>query len=316
VAAGLAGLRIIDVTNPQSPIEIGYNDSLNYADRVVVSGNYAYVTDGLLRIIDVSNAHGPTEAAYCHLPGTSMDVAVSGNYAYVTVGGGLQIVDVSDPHHPTLNGFCSTPHNPPYGVAVSGNDVYVADADSGLRVIDVSDPQHPTEIGRYHDSLLLARGVVVSGGYAYVAGGRLEIVDISNPASPILAGYHDGPWNARSVALSGNYACVAEMAYGLYVFQFTGTGVHETPKDEVRTTDRPATIVRGELEIPPTNYRSPLTAYRFPLTAQLLDVSGRKALDLRPGTNDVSRLAPGVYFIQGRTTDDGRRTTTKIIIQH
>ncbi|MBN2465312.1 hypothetical protein JXD38_06785, partial [candidate division WOR-3 bacterium] len=29
----------------------------------------------------------------------------------------------------------------------------------------------------------------------------------------------------------------------------------------------------------------------------LLDISGRKALDLVPGENDVRALAPGVYFI-------------------
>ena len=31
--------------------------------------------------------------------------------------------------------------------------------------------------------------------------------------------------------------------------------------------------------------------------SELLDVSGRKVLDLHPGTNDVSRLSPGVYFV-------------------
>jgi hypothetical protein len=30
----------------------------------------------------------------------------------------------------------------------------------------------------------------------------------------------------------------------------------------------------------------------------LLDISGRKMLDLRPGPNDVGRLAPGVYFVR------------------
>jgi len=30
--------------------------------------------------------------------------------------------------------------------------------------------------------------------------------------------------------------------------------------------------------------------------AELLDISGRKVLDLRPGPNDVRCLAPGVYF--------------------
>jgi len=32
--------------------------------------------------------------------------------------------------------------------------------------------------------------------------------------------------------------------------------------------------------------------------AELLDVSGRKAMDLVPGENDVSGLAPGVYFVR------------------
>jgi len=29
----------------------------------------------------------------------------------------------------------------------------------------------------------------------------------------------------------------------------------------------------------------------------LLDAAGRKVLDLKPGANDVRRLAPGVYFV-------------------
>jgi hypothetical protein len=30
---------------------------------------------------------------------------------------------------------------------------------------------------------------------------------------------------------------------------------------------------------------------------ELLDISGRKVLDLRPGANDVGQVAPGVYFV-------------------
>ena len=35
-----------------------------------------------------------------------------------------------------------------------------------------------------------------------------------------------------------------------------------------------------------------------PQAASLLDVSGRKVLDLHPGANDARRLAPGVYFVR------------------
>jgi hypothetical protein len=51
------------------------------------------------------------------------------------------------------------------------------------------------------------------------------------------------------------------------------------------------TIVRGVLEMP-------LTGDRLPLPASLLNLAGRRVLDLKPGPNDVSRLAPGVYFVR------------------
>jgi hypothetical protein len=47
----------------------------------------------------------------------------------------------------------------------------------------------------------------------------------------------------------------------------------------------------------------------------LLDISGRKVLNLQPGVNDVRTLAPGVYFVrdEGQGMDVGR--TRKVVIQ-
>jgi hypothetical protein len=43
----------------------------------------------------------------------------------------------------------------------------------------------------------------------------------------------------------------------------------------------------------------------------LLDVSGRKVLDLRPGRNDVRALPAGVYFVRHVV---GNRTT-KVVVE-
>jgi YVTN family beta-propeller protein len=69
-----------------------------------------------------------------------------------------------------------------------------------------------------------------------------------------------------------------------------------------------ATVVRGVLFV--TEDEGPGTKN------ELLDVSGRKVLDLRPGANDVRALAPGVYFIrdEGRGAEDVGRTR-KVVIQ-
>jgi hypothetical protein len=101
------GLRIIDISNPQSPNEVGYFDTPGYARDVHVSGSYAYVAaggkEGLriidiriidIRIIDISNPQSPNEVGYFDTPGYARDVHVSGSYAYVAAGdyGGLCIL--------------------------------------------------------------------------------------------------------------------------------------------------------------------------------------------------------------------------------
>lgn len=47
-----------------------------------------------------------------------------------------------------------------------------------------------------------------------------------------------------------------------------------------------------------------------------LDISGRMVLDLHSGANDVSRLSPGVYFVRGPKTEEGRPVTAvrKIVV--
>jgi len=59
---------------------------------------------------------------------------------------------------------------------------------------------------------------------------------------------------------------------------------------EVERESRPgATVVRGVLWLAPASDHEPSAA-------SLLDVTGRRIMKLRPGANDVSGLAPGVYF--------------------
>ncbi|MDP6796866.1 MAG: hypothetical protein QGG33_03490, partial [Candidatus Krumholzibacteria bacterium] len=64
-----------------------------------------------------------------------------------------------------------------------------------------------------------ARSVAVSGNYAYVADGYsgLQIVDVSDPAAPLIIGSVDTPDTAFGVAVAGNYAYVADRYSGLQI---------------------------------------------------------------------------------------------------
>ena len=63
--------------------------------------------------------------------------------------------------------------------------------------------------------------------------------------------------------------------------------------DERGTMNAGPTVVRSVLFLP-----GAVSGERSAEHAELLDVSGRKVLGLKPGANDVRHLSPGVYFVR------------------
>jgi len=71
---------------------------------------------------------------------------------------------------------------------------------------------------------------------------------------------------------------------------------------------RIATVVRGVLWM---GDRGPETEDR----GELLDISGRRVMDLKPGANDVRALSPGVYFVSERlATGAPREGSRKVLV--
>ena len=89
VAAGSAGLQVVDVTdhaNPQIVSSLALTDNAN--DLRVV-GNTVYMAAGSsLLTIDVTNPLAPRLIGSVSTPGVAWDVAVSGNFAYIADGAG------------------------------------------------------------------------------------------------------------------------------------------------------------------------------------------------------------------------------------
>jgi hypothetical protein len=156
-----------------------------------------------------------------------------------------------------------------------------------------------------------ACGVAVAGDYAYVAneGAGLRVVSVSDPALPVEVGYYGTAGFAYGVAVAGGYAYVAGYDAGLQICQFYGAGIEEGRQPTANGSRPSATVIRGVLLW--EAYGTRHTAYG----AELLNISGRTVLDLHSGANDVSRLAPGVYFISERGTKNEEPRTVKIIVQ-
>lgn len=108
----------------------------------------------------------------------------------------------------------------PIAIDVIGSYAYVVTADSKkLQVIDVSNTSTPASVGSA-DLAEGARFVKVSGNYAYVsesagANGILEVFDISDPATPRLAGSLSLTTSGfRGIYISGKYLYIGERELG------------------------------------------------------------------------------------------------------
>jgi hypothetical protein len=330
-------LRVISVADPAHPVEVAHLDTFDYTWAVAVAGDYAYVAgDDGLDVISVSDPAHPVVVGRCGALQGGAGVAVGGGYAYLAdASAGLRVISVADPAHPVEVGHYDTP-GLASDVATAGTCAYIADHASGLRVISVADPAHPVEVGStdstigadkvalngenayvtYEHNLLVisvadsahpvkigqchltsaggALDVAVSGTYAYVTAddGGLRVVSVADPANPREVGYYAQPF-ARGIDVLGDYAYVGMDVYGgLWVFQSYGQGVAEAPNVDVQEARSQPSVVRGVL------FLLPSSGLKRSASNVLLDVSGRKVMDLRPGANDVRALVPSVYFVR------------------
>ncbi|MCG8432199.1 MAG: hypothetical protein MJA29_13650, partial [Candidatus Omnitrophica bacterium] len=195
-------LNIVDVSSPENPVLISslYNTThLGDASGVMVAGKYAYIacqSGNRLTVVDVSNASNPQIAGSLYNDTLFTDIErlyVSGRYAYLAQGDYFTVVDVSDVNNPRITGVLnnSTLLGTTYAIYVSGRYAYVGTYyGNSLVVVDVSNASNPEIAGYVEGIAINPRSVCVNGRYAYVtlSDDRLEIVDVSDPGSPLSVG--------------------------------------------------------------------------------------------------------------------------------
>jgi len=103
------------------------------------------------------------------------------------------------------------------------------------------------------------------------------------------------------------------------VLRDSAGGVEESPEPQAVSRKPEASVVRGVLHLLPSPY--PLPAGEGQGVREwswLLDATGRKVMELRPGANDVRHLVPGVYFIRKHGSANERLAPAavhKVVVQ-
>jgi hypothetical protein len=239
----VAGLHIIDISNPLAPKLAGLYDAGDdkYMFNLNVKGDYAYLIhywytsyNTEMLVLDISEPKSPKPVNFIDIADVegyygTIDIQVKDDYAYVAIGSkGLKIIDISNPYYPDLLGTYDDPQifN---SINITGNYAYIIHEKVGMKILDISNPNSPTLAGsldEYEFGGTLV-DIFVCGHLVYLADymGEFKIVDISIPASPALAGsYTISPesGNLRDIYVSGNYAYLITGGEGfLYILDIS-----------------------------------------------------------------------------------------------
>ena len=202
IANGEDGLKIIDVSDPAEPEEVG-SYPLENTQNVIVVGDLAYILEqGLVRggtaekdrlvMLNVEIPSTPRllseytpEIGYSHQ--SLSNFTVDDQIAYLALNDSLIAVDVSDPSQPAALGaftFSSNIASP--GVAVSDGIAYLQA--NRLHVVDFRDPADPVEIGEFDAGWGASIKVIAQKAYIATWDSGLVILDVSDPAKPIKVG--------------------------------------------------------------------------------------------------------------------------------
>lgn len=227
------GLRIVDMTDRGNPILLGEFDIGARGRKIIKEGNYAYVgrqaQEGLA-IVNVSNPSNPSVEGTVNIGGNGNGMAIKDNYLYIgaqTATNSLKVVDISDKANPTVvdsmdfGGIVST-------VEIRSNNAFVGlknDIDS-FHVLDISNPASPVHLAVI-DVGEQVNDIDLRGAYAFVAteltvgspppgvfawgltNFSLKVVDISNPAVPVLKAYVDVGGEIKGLVSRGDYLYTA-----------------------------------------------------------------------------------------------------------
>ncbi len=227
MADGLAGLKIIDVTDPTNPTLLGKLDTKGFSHGITISDddNTIYISDNGedggtpgLRIIDVSDPTNPNMIAQRDEQwATQVALSPDGETLYITdKKAGILIADANSCNfkEATLGKYTVTDKGISADIILSkdGKLAYVANKKPGIKILDVSNPKKPKLLAKYDTDGFkgksIAKSIALSsdGKKLYVANRStgVEVLDVSNPKKPKLLANIDTSGSAEDVMLSND----------------------------------------------------------------------------------------------------------------
>ncbi len=149
------GFQILDVSSPESPLEISRMESSDPISGILVKDGFAYICAGnTFQIFDVNDPAAPIALGSAETRGETLAIAMAGSFVYLSEGGG------------------------------DGDDWL------GLEIFDISEPGSPNLVGSLR-VVVSYKELCISGDYVFAPRGvEVDIINIADPTAPYVAGVH------------------------------------------------------------------------------------------------------------------------------
>ena len=213
VADYRGGVRIVDVSDPSQPVELGGMDSLGQrstCEAVAARDSFAFAgwrPYPPLRSIDVTDPAHPEIVAGVWTEAIPMDMVLRDTWLYVVGAQRFHAVNVARPREPVLVGSCNGD-----GVAVVVQDSFAYTAAGQTRITNVARPDSPYVVATIYGHQ--ASGIAVRDTFLYIPAGydTVWVYSVASPAAPRLVGYTPMPTHLWDIALADSVAAVATVS--------------------------------------------------------------------------------------------------------
>jgi hypothetical protein len=213
VADNYAGLKVLDVGSPSSPMQIGSYDSAGSnpkAQAVAMRGTLACLMANVwsptgFRVLNLADPRNPTLIGTAGVFNPAYAVTLRDSLAYVGEVSKFQIFSVANPQNPRLVGSCGLV-NAPWDLCLVDTLAYVTCLPT--QIVNIKDPAHPVVVGTINNGD--AYGIGVRDTIALVGGlFKLDAVSVANPAHPYVISSFPLPGEAcYGITFDGSLAYV------------------------------------------------------------------------------------------------------------
>lgn len=223
LALGEFGVRVMDISNPDQPVELGKFDTLGYAQGLTSQGDKLYVADGNngLLVLETSNPAGLKLLWRYGAPADARAVALRGDYLYIAdAAKGLYILKTAQfPPNPEEKFSWAPGGSGLKKVAAAGKHIVGITLDNQVHIYNVGDP---AKTEKFPSFTLEAEITDISarGSTVFVSTNGRGVFWFRNPSKNTAASDGSFPMegvNVRSIDLFGNNAYLGISGKGIQI---------------------------------------------------------------------------------------------------